>query len=538
MIKMTKKRMLALGLSALMCAGESVFAQIELDGGVSVRSERNVSVTVKADPGAGVAIKVFAESDNIVRAIDEVRANSDGKAVFGFRMPAVAASGKYVIDVCIGDGVAESFYFDYADFSGFLAAVNAEGVTAQQIIDFLKPEVGNQYTATVMGFDMTSYNNLTDAEKNEVIELFLTNKGTGTSEEEIADAFAKALGNKLAQKGDITKGLEYYNPTFDGKKYSELNEEEKKWIISSVSESMTATGDINAAYESAVILYSFNTAKNSQMGDLITTYATKTGIGASAYYTTYTTLLDARKSAVHDSMIAALGSIKTYPGLVTVFNNAVTANAYGVPAGGGGGGGSISKAPISVPIPVIPEKFSDLSGYDWAKEAILNLAEKEIVSGYEDGTFLPAKTVLREEFVKMAVCAAGKFNESAKCDFADVEEDKWYYPYIASAVEAGIISGTDENNFGISMAVSRQDMAVIVQRTLALMGKELESVREYTGFTDEDAISDYAKESVKLLYTAGLINGMEDGSFAPAQPATRAQSAKILADAFIAKEGE
>ena len=63
-------------------------------------------------------------------------------------------------------------------------------------------------------------------------------------------------------------------------------------------------------------------------------------------------------------------------------------------------------------------------------------------------------------------------------------------------------------------------------------GKNLEKVREYADFNDEANIADYAKDSVRALYEARLINGMDDGSFASKAPLTRAQAVKVLYDMY------
>ena len=49
-----------------------------------------------------------------------------------------------------------------------------------------------------------------------------------------------------------------------------------------------------------------------------------------------------------------------------------------------------------------------------------------------------------------------------------------------------------------------------------------------THFSDDEQISDYAKEAVYFMQKAGVISGMGDGCFAPKGLATRAESAKIL----------
>ena len=45
---------------------------------------------------------------------------------------------------------------------------------------------------------------------------------------------------------------------------------------------------------------------------------------------------------------------------------------------------------------------------------------------------------------------------------------------------------------------------------------------------DADTIKAYAVPSVNAMYAAGVINGMEDGRFAPEEFATRAQAAKMI----------
>ena len=47
-------------------------------------------------------------------------------------------------------------------------------------------------------------------------------------------------------------------------------------------------------------------------------------------------------------------------------------------------------------------------------------------------------------------------------------------------------------------------------------------------FFDENEIADYAKNSVELLYKKGIINGMDEGIFAPKAMVTRAQAAKMI----------
>ena len=53
------------------------------------------------------------------------------------------------------------------------------------------------------------------------------------------------------------------------------------------------------------------------------------------------------------------------------------------------------------------------------------------------------------------------------------------------------------------------------------------SITSSVSFSDADTIGDYAFNSVLKLSDAGIINGI-DGGFAPHEPVSRAQAAKLI----------
>ena len=105
--------------------------------------------------------------------------------------------------------------------------------------------------------------------------------------------------------------------------------------------------------------------------------------------------------------------------------------------------------------------FDDVDADFWGADAIKTLVKNKIVSGDGDGTFRPNDRISREEFIKMAVSILGNVNENAVCTFDDVKENDWYYKYVATAVDAGIIYGVTDTVFGSGQGLTRQDMAVI-----------------------------------------------------------------------------
>ncbi len=218
-------------------------------------------------------------------------------------------------------------------------------------------------------------------------------------------------------------------------------------------------------------------------------------------------------------------------------DGSVTLPSGGSGGSGGGGGGSSSKksaefiVPEVAPLPIENEPrapFIDLASDAWAEADITALYRAGIVSPAEDGCFRPSDLVRREEWIKLLVEAFGLGSETANCDYTDVSAADWFYPYVAAASEKGIVNGYDDNSFGSGDNVTRQDMAVLAYRTIQLLGKQVEAMQESATFADAEQIGEYAAEAVSVMQRAGILNGMEDGSFQPNGFATRAQAAALL----------
>ena len=172
--------------------------------------------------------------------------------------------------------------------------------------------------------------------------------------------------------------------------------------------------------------------------------------------------------------------------------------------------------------------FTDIDHVPWAATAIQVLAANGIVNGVGENTFDPDGLVTREQFAKMLVIACGFPYQGATCDYYDVVTGAWYYRYVSEANRQGIMQGIDSEHLGIGMNITRQDLCTMAYRALTIKGVTLSANAPATEFADEAAIASYAKDAVHALQAAGIVNGMEDGSFAPEGVATRAQAAKII----------
>ena len=161
----------------------------------------------------------------------------------------------------------------------------------------------------------------------------------------------------------------------------------------------------------------------------------------------------------------------------------------------------------------------------WFAGFVNRLGNMMIVSGDEKGNFNPDNDITRAEFIKLLVSVLGCHKPALVSDFDDVGENDWYNSYVASAKEAGFVSGYD-NKVMPKAAITRQDAAVMAVGALEKYGVILNSAD--LSFDDGDTISDYATESVAKAIGGGIMNGMGDGSFAPGGNMTRAQAAVVI----------
>ncbi len=188
-----------------------------------------------------------------------------------------------------------------------------------------------------------------------------------------------------------------------------------------------------------------------------------------------------------------------------------------------GDGTSATAAPIADQTGGIQSSaFVDLADVEWAVPSINALSSLGIINGMGDGRFEPQSHVTREQFAKMIVGVMGySIDQSATTDFSDDAGD-WYTPYIAAAVQNGIITGRPDQTFGIGDEITRQDIAVIIYRAQGSPATEAHQ------FPDSGTISDYAVDAVSYLFNSGIASGDDQGNFNPGNPATRAEAAKML----------
>ncbi|WP_341279729.1 InlB B-repeat-containing protein [Paenibacillus sp. FSL H8-0537] len=177
----------------------------------------------------------------------------------------------------------------------------------------------------------------------------------------------------------------------------------------------------------------------------------------------------------------------------------------------------------SEPKPTI--NFSDISAH-WAKASIKQAVSSGIVTGYQDGTFKPDKTVTRAEFAVMLMNALKTQGAGAVLTFTDTAKiGSWAQKAVAQAVQAGIINGYEDGTFRPTGEITRAEMAAMIAGAL---GKYSEANATATSFADDKDIPAWAKAAVAYVKQASIVQGKGDNQFAPGDHATRAEAVTVL----------
>ncbi len=194
-------------------------------------------------------------------------------------------------------------------------------------------------------------------------------------------------------------------------------------------------------------------------------------------------------------------------------------------------------------LPIFPSALAtdvsnlkDVNGH-WAQAQITWALVQGYFQGISDTTFSPDSTMSRGMFVtvlgRIAEIDPEDYNDWYLGDlFADVPENSYYAPYINWAVRCGITNGTSNWNFSPNDPVTRQQMALFLQRYVSTYGYRLTALSSSNeNFLDAEEIASYAADAVDEMRLSGILTGRSvDGGYAfcPNDGATRAECAVVL----------
>ncbi|WP_246218285.1 S-layer homology domain-containing protein [Litoribacterium kuwaitense] len=198
--------------------------------------------------------------------------------------------------------------------------------------------------------------------------------------------------------------------------------------------------------------------------------------------------------------------------------------------------GAESDLPQIAPTPLsfTAEPFSDTSPAFpdalWIEPYAFESVTTAVEHGWMDTVaeteaFLPDKSVTRAEAVQLFINVMDVDVQTTEVTepFTDVESRTPSYSAVAAAYQKGWIQGNNEGQFLPKQAISRQELALIIDRMLSI--PEYEDANSYI---DEDRIWTNARDAVYSLTAAGLLKG-DGNAFHPHEDVSR-ESAAVIVD--------
>lgn len=184
---------------------------------------------------------------------------------------------------------------------------------------------------------------------------------------------------------------------------------------------------------------------------------------------------------------------------------------------------------VTVNAVTVPNTFSDVPSSYWAFEYVEKLAKTGFVSGTGNGMFTPTGLITRADFVTVLGRAAGvNAGDYSSCDFTDVMPGQYYTPYIQWAAEKGIVSGTGDGTFLPLNYMTRSEMAVLIVNYAKYMGLSTGGSNTGTPFADDSSIESWARDAVYTARGMGVISGKGGNVFDPGGHTSRAEVCTVV----------
>lgn len=165
----------------------------------------------------------------------------------------------------------------------------------------------------------------------------------------------------------------------------------------------------------------------------------------------------------------------------------------------------------------------------WAKSAIESAVAKGLFAGTTPTTFHPDQAMNRAMLVTVLYRMEKEpAAEGRGKSFEDVSAGAYYAKAVVWASDKGIVAGYSETQFGPEDTITREQLAVILNRYATYKGYNTSKTADLAAFQDADQISEWARVPVQWANVMKLLNGRTSTTLAPKGSATRAEVAKIL----------
>ena len=174
--------------------------------------------------------------------------------------------------------------------------------------------------------------------------------------------------------------------------------------------------------------------------------------------------------------------------------------------------------------------FTDLTqSKDWFYDAVRFAVDRGLFNGLTETVFSPNSSMDRSMLATVLYRMAGQPAAVYAGAFSDVADGQWYTAGIEWAASRGVVTGYDDGTFLPAAPVTREQIALMLYRYAGThLGLATDQRGDLSAFSDAGKVSFWAEEAVAWAAGAGIVGGFDDGTLKPGNTATRAEVATML----------
>lgn len=166
--------------------------------------------------------------------------------------------------------------------------------------------------------------------------------------------------------------------------------------------------------------------------------------------------------------------------------------------------------------------FTDVASTAWYYETVTEMAQKGILSGYDDGSFKPDSTITSAEFTTILCRIKGLSPKTS-------QSSHWAGGLMQAALDACWYDYDENPPTG-----EKYNQPIIRQLAVKILMKALADNFSYDYNVESAKIKDFSKlsgryyDTVLAAYSAGIAGGDNNGNFNPENPLTRAEACTLI----------
>ena len=182
-------------------------------------------------------------------------------------------------------------------------------------------------------------------------------------------------------------------------------------------------------------------------------------------------------------------------------------------------------------MPTIAATFSDLPENE-AAGSIMNMVARGILKGMDNGKFEGELPITRAMVATVLKRLSKDQTINNVSNFTDVKDTDWFAEAVKWAQSQGLIKGYEDGTFKANNLVTRQELAVIIERFLKIHGITMEEIKELS-YKDLDTLPAWSRDAIIAMAKIGLVEGQTEEMYNPASEFTREELAVMLEKIII-----